>query len=128
MQAFKIIIGTSGKSYSLTIENNGEYFQMPPKTLDTNDTYFLTLKALLDFIMIVIKNVHEKIELYYYCSNFDVCYEWNNEYLKNNDFNKNTKNIKLWKQITDLLERYNIVLHIKKNNYLNFIGKVNKCN
>lgn len=128
MQAFKVILGTSGKSYSLTIENNGEYFLMPSVTIDTKNTYILTLKALLGFIETLSKNVHEKVELYYYCTNFDVCYEWNNDYKKHKKFSQSVKSLELWEKILVLLEKYDITLYIKNNNYLSFISKVNKCN
>lgn len=122
---YRVFLGISGKSYTLTIENSGEYFVMPAKTVRTNNTHEITLIALLELINEVTKTIKEECTIHFYCDDFDTYYEWNNEYCKNKSISK-TKYKAIWDQIIKQIKSNKYSLNISNNSYLKVIGKVNK--
>ena len=61
-------------------------------------------------------NYEEVMELYFYPTDRKISFEYNTEYLKDGQFNKQTKDLSLWNKVINLVNGSKINLHIKDNN------------
>ena len=122
MKDVRVFLGIHYKSYTLTVECNGEYLTLPSKSLDTDDKYFITLYALNDILTLFAENKQKNFTLTFYSKNFDGFYEWKTMNEKKMKISE-TKNDILWKKINTLCDNNNIELILENNNsYMSIIG------
>lgn len=100
--------------------DNGSRVVLPAKSFQIKDKANMlrtaNLLALKQMIKVLMDTTDDKIILYFYPTDDTVAFEYNNEYLKEGEFNGQSKQIKEWKNIIKLLGNSNIKLHIKESN------------
>lgn len=122
---YRAFLGVFGKSYTLTLENNGKYFSMPAKTTKSSNIHKITLIALDDLLNNITRAIKTGCTIQFYCDDFDTCYEWNKEY-KNKKAFSDTKYEDYWNKIIKQIKAYGIDLYVIKSSYLNVVRKINK--
>lgn len=81
-QTYRVFVGISRKHYTVVIENNGHFLALPSSYVDKSKKdkdLFVSLDALERVLKILNKHINQPYNLIYYCNNFDIKYEWENE-------------------------------------------------
>ena len=124
--SYRAFIGISGKSYTITIENNGDYFVIPSKTTDSSNKYEMSLSALQDLLALIGAIVKTDIKLCFYCDDFDLNYDWEMIQKNGNKLTSCVESFEKWSKIMNYIQKHRIELKISNKSFLEPIGKVGR--
>lgn len=97
---------------------NGVRVALPSKSIQIKNDDILhaaNLYALKQIIKSLLDATKDRVILYFYTTDDTVAFEYNNEYLKEGHFHRQSKGLKEWNMIIKLINDSNIELHIKES-------------